>query len=222
MKVLKEFIKSFFAKHNVILQYFSKDKADIFLLIRKIRKEKDFELSYSEAYMVYECVSNTMKLEGDIAEVGVWKGRSAKLISEVKGNRSLHLFDTFEGLPEVDHNLDTNFSKGEYSSSLENVKKYLSNYSNVFFHKGMFPATAKAVTDKKFSLVHMDVDLFQSTFDALEFFYPRMVRGGVIISHDYPDQEGVKKAIDQFYKNKPETIIKMIGSQCIIVSQGTH
>lgn len=59
---------------------------------------------------------------------------------------------------------------------------------------------------------------FQSILDCLEFFYPRMSHGGIILSHDYTFK-GVKRAFDEFFKDKPEVVIKLFGSQCMVVKQ---
>lgn len=176
-------------------------------------------LSNIEAYQIYITVKKTEKISGDIAEVGVYKGASAKLICEAGGDKSIHLFDTFEGLPEISDKDDSErFHKGEYSVMLENVKNYLKSYPNVYFYKGIFPASADTAKNKNFSFVHLDVDLYQSTLDCLNFFYPRMSRGGAIISHDYPGSKGVKKAIDEFFDDKPEIIIEPGGcGQCLIL-----
>ena len=50
-----------------------------------------------------------------------------------------------------------------------------------------------------FSFVHLDVDLYQSTKDGLAWFYPRLNRGGILISHDYSNADGVRKAFDEFF-----------------------
>ena len=61
------------------------------------------------------------------------------------------------------------------------------------------------------------MDTYKSTKDCLGFFYPRMNRGGVIVSHDYfGPAKGVTKAFDEYFQNKQETLIKMPGSQCMI------
>ena len=90
----------------------------------------------------------------------------------------------------------------------------------MFIYKGWFPATAGPVEDRRFSLVHLDVDLYQSTLDALDFFYGRLVRGAVLISHDYNSIScpGVSKAFKEFLADKDEAPIEMGGtSQCIFV-----
>jgi len=71
---------------------------------------------------------------------------------------------------------------------------------------------------KKFAFVHLDVDLYQSTQDCLEWFYPRMSRGGVIVSHDYLSAtQGVKRVFDEFFADKPEPILELSGSQCLVI-----
>jgi hypothetical protein len=68
-----------------------------------------------------------------------------------------------------------------------------------------------------FSFVHLDVDLYQSTLSGLEWFYPRLNRGGVLISHDYTIAKGVRKAFDEFFIDKPECLIELSGSQVAFV-----
>src|SRR2546430_11261444 len=51
---------------------------------------------------------------------------------------------------------------------------------------------------------HIDVDLYTSTLACLEFFYPRLVPGGILLSHDYSLLTGVKAAFTEFLAGKPE------------------
>ena len=142
-----------------------------------------------------------------VACVGVYRGGSAKLICEVKGSRTLHLFDTFNGLPDLSMMDDPRqFHKGQYPSSFKDVKTYLKKYSNIYIYKGLFNLNAEQVKNKKFSLVHLDVDLYQSTLSCLKFFYSKVNKGGVIISHDYY-APGVKKAFDEFFKAFKEALV---------------
>lgn len=169
-----------------------------------------------EMMMLYLTARAMKATEGDFAELGVSTGGSAKLISEVKGDKVLHLFDTFEGLPDTSAH-DTHLSRGQYLCALPAVKEYLRSYSNIRYYQGLFPGTASAAASARFSFVHLDVDLYQSTLDGLAFFYPRMSKGGVIISHDYSTVPGVKKAFDEYFKDKPETVLELPTSQCMVV-----
>jgi hypothetical protein len=201
----------------VIISYSDHERSKVIDLTSRIKKEAAMLLGFSEAYQIFMAVKRTGKIKGDIAEVGVYKGGSAKLICEAKGSRTLHLFDTFEGIPKVDEIDAPLFSKGEFAALLGDVKYYLKTYEGVYFYKGLFPATAEPVKDKKFSFAHFDVDTYESTLDCIKFFYPRMSKGGIIISHDYISAPGVRKAFDEFFKDKPEPIIEMSGTQCLIV-----
>lgn len=206
-------------KNGVILYYDDPQRSKVINFIKRIKLEVKLLMEINEAYQVYMAVKNTKKIKGDIAEVGVYRGGSAKIICEAKGDKPLHLFDTFEGIPELSK-MDTGYyHKGEFPASLKDVKTYLKKYHNVHFYKGLFPSTAKPISNKKFSFVNIDVDIYESTFNCLEFFYPRMNGGGIIVSHDYinANAAGVRKAIDNFFKDKPEPVIEISGSQCLIV-----
>lgn len=204
--------------YGVISWYREPDRKRVLDLIEKIKKENDVLLQDNEAYQIYMAVKRTEKIKGDIAEVGTYRGGSAKIICEAKGNRVLHLFDTFEGLPELSPNDNPQqFHKGQFIASFEDVKNYLKNYPNVHFYKGLFPSTADPIKNKKFSFVHLDVDLYETTLASIKFFYPRMNKGGIILSHDYINAPGVRKAFDDFFKDKTEPVIEMSGRQCLIV-----
>ncbi len=200
----------------VVISLRDAERSKIVNLIRQCKKESVMLLATYEAYQIVTSVQNTSKIEGDIAEVGVFKGGSALLICKVKGDKVLHLFDTYEGLPEAEE-IDNQYFKGEFAAPLEEVKHSLRECQNVYFYKGLFPATATPVKDKKFSFVHLDVDIYKSTSECLKFFYPRMSRGGIIISHDYFFAHDVRTAFHEFFKDKPEPIISISGNQCLIV-----
>ena len=185
-------------------------------IVERIKSETIVELFSIEACQLFTLIESTAKLEGEIAEVGTYNGGSAKIICEAKRSKPLHLFDTFEGIPEVEEIDAWRFSVGQYAASLEALKDYLGEYPNVFFYKGVFPETATPVEEKAFSFVHLDVDTYKSTLNGLKFFYPRMCRGGVILSHDYLTARGVTQAFDEFFEERPEPVIALTGRQCMM------
>ncbi len=211
-----ECINYYLLKIRLALQYYYYADKKILDLINVLRFNNKLLLTIPESLQIYDCAKSALKIKGDFAEVGVYRGGSAKLISKVLDNRKLHLFDTFEGLPEASDN-DEYFKLGEYSASLDEVRKLLKPIKNIIFYKGLFPKSSNKLKSSKFAFVHLDVDLFQSTKDSLEYFYPRMSKGGIILCHDYPISVGVNKAINKFFKDKPETVIKMVGNQALIV-----
>jgi O-methyltransferase len=206
------------ATRGRISHYGCADRKDFSRVLKKIRSETELLLEDIEAYHIYMAVKRTEKVPGDIAEVGVYKGGSAKIICTAKGDRPLHLFDTFEGLPKVDDvDMVWPFYEGKFTASYDSVRDYLNTERNVFLYKGIFPATSGPVKDRLFSLVNLDVDTYESTTGCLEFFYQRMSPGGIILSHDYITAPGVRKAFDEFFCEKPEPVIETAGSQCLVV-----
>jgi len=204
--------------HNLLFsdQIYEKFGSE-FLKILEAVKEKCF-MDDDEKYTLYSSMKAVSQLDGSIAEVGTYKGGSAKILCELKDQKKIHLFDTFEGLPQPS-NKELVKAGWLSDTSLKSVKNYLLEYNNVFFYKGCFPQTARNLTSEKFCLVHLDTDLYQSTLDSLEFFWPKMVKGGRIISHDYNaiEVDGVKQAFKEFFKVCPEILIEIADTQILVV-----
>jgi len=199
-----------------ILYYRDFFQQDIFKLIQRIKVENDLVMKDVEAIQLYKCVASTRKIKGDIAEIGTYNGASAKIICEAGKGKNIYLFDTFKGIPHIGK-YDKAFHKGQFKGSYEFVQNYLKNYPNISIYKGLFPNTAKPIEDNKFSFVNLDVDTYQSTLDCLNFFYIRMSKGGIILSHDYVNAEGVRNAFNQFFNDKPEIIIQLTGTHVMVV-----
>lgn len=193
-------------------------------LYATLLRERAVVQPLEDFYNLYQLALRTQKLPGELAELGVYRGGSAKLLSLLKGDKELHLFDTFEGMPAVRPSVDLHRAGDFADTSLEGVQRYLSGFSRLVFYKGIFPESAKPLAAKptQFSFVHLDADIYEPTKAGLQFFYPRMVQGGVIISHDYRNLRcpGVKKAFDEFFADKPEPVIELWKTQCLVVKLG--
>lgn len=155
------------------------------------------------------------RLSGDFVECGVFKGHSAYIIlsilSENGFSGEFHIFDSFEGglsdKVEKDKNLRFRLTEKQiqkelnaFCSTEDEVKSCLRGFNLFRLYKGWIPSRFNEVEDRKFSFVHIDVDLYEPTFDSINFFYPRLVKDGVIICDDYGYTQfpGAKKAIDEF------------------------
>jgi O-methyltransferase len=154
---------------------------------------------------------------GAFAELGVWQGSSAKLLRRLAPDRRLYLFDTFSGFDAADAADDpSGTSAGFFSdTSLERVQRFVGT-DNVVYCVGRFPETADRIPeDECFAVVHIDMDLYESTKQALEYFYPRMAKGGLVIIHDYAGGSwpGVAAATDEFLAARPERPI-VIPDRC--------
>ena len=164
--------------HYVLTRYEAKHRASWMDRVTSVKRERTLLLNHGEACQLISAVTATEKLGGDMAEVGVAYGASAKLIAEYSPTRTLHLFDTFEGLPAVSRRDNEKFAAGQFRSAVDDVRQYLVG-KNVRFYKGLFPHTAEPVKDRVFSFVHLDADLYESTMAALRFFYPRLCSGAI-------------------------------------------
>ncbi len=120
-------------------------------------------------------------------------------------------------MPDTDTQDESYFRQGHFAAQAEEVKLYLKSYSDVDIYKGLFQDTRFNIENGRFSLVHLDVDIYQSAIECLEFFFHRVVQGGVILSHDYTTSKGVRKAFDEFFKDKAEGIIELAGTQYCMV-----
>ncbi|MCA9214143.1 MAG: class I SAM-dependent methyltransferase [Planctomycetales bacterium] len=186
-------------------------------LIKRVRRERRTLTTAFESYHIHSLAQACRNLKGDFAEVGVYEGASAALICNVKADKTLHLFDTFDGLPESTDPDRSIHKKNQYAVKFDAVRQYLSQYGGVEFYRGMFPETAAAVEEKNFAFVHFDVDLYESTRSCLEFFYQRMTPGGIMLSHDYSILTGVQQAFHEFLRDKPEGLIELNTTQCMVV-----
>lgn len=189
-------------------------------LINQTRKQRKWLLTSNEAFLIHSLAKAQSQIPGALAEVGVFEGGSARMICESKGEAPLHLFDTFSGLPPAgEHDAPAHRDKKNlYACSLASVQEYLSTFPNVHFHEGVFPhSTGNVPPDEFFSFVHLDVDLYESTINCLDYFYPRMRSGGVILSHDYSILHGVRKAFSEFFHDKPEQLIELPTTQCMVL-----
>jgi O-methyltransferase len=152
-------------------------------------------------------------IPGVFAEVGVWRGDVSRVIHLQAPHRTLHLFDTFSGFPDCDlENANPGDAMRFRDTSVAHVKSRMGNTDNVLFHVGRFPDTTKGLDQEMFSFVLLDLDIYKPTLAALDFFYPRLSRGGYCFIHDYNSPESnhaVERASSLFFSNKPELLIEV-------------
>ena len=143
-------------------------------------------------------------IEGDFAELGVWKGNSAAVLAEfaTKTGKHLFLFDTFSGFDGRDLvGTDVNHKRAFSDTSVDYVRETVGHGEITTYLQGFFPSTiTDEVRARTFALAHIDCDLYEPMKAALEFFYPRMPRGGMLILHDYSSGTwaGAAQAVNEF------------------------
>jgi len=179
--------------------------------------------SLDRKYTLDQLLKQSLHLNGDIAECGVWKGDSAYLMCQAHRNsgRVVHLFDSFEGLSNPDSRDGNYWVAGALSSPEQVLRDTLSGFGNYRAYKGWIPERFGEVADKTFSFVHVDVDLYQPTFQSLSFFYGRIEPEGMILMDDYGFNScpGAKRAADEFFSDKPEQIMMLSTGQAFVVKR---
>jgi len=154
------------------------------------------------------------QVNGDFAELGVYRGNSAAVLAHYarQNGRKVFLFDTFEGFSSDDlTGIDGNKTRAFRDTSIDLVSQIVGTES-IEYLQGYFPESiTKNVADRHFAVVHLDCDLYEPMKAALGFFYPRLSAGGIMIMHDYsnPHWIGAKAAIDEFRHKISEGLILM-------------
>ena len=169
---------------------------------------KSFELAVKEI--------RKRKLEGAVAEVGVFRGEFAQYINQAFPNSTCYLFDTFEGfnaneaLSEMKSgNCTDAFVEAYKQTNIGTVLGRMKYLDNVVIKQGYFPESLDGLEDK-FIFVSLDVDFENSIYEGLKYFYPRLRGGGIIFVHDYnSDLLGVEKAVDRYEQEEQIRLCKM-------------
>lgn len=149
---------------------------------------------------------------GDFAELGVYHGNSAAVLAHYarQATRQTILFDTFGGFDSRDFvGPDRNPPPAFADTSVESVRRLVGD-DRVRYLPGWFPASVPPdLLDARFSIVHLDCDLYAPIKAGIEFFFPRLSAGGLMVVHDYsnPHWVGVKQAVDEFLASREERLV---------------
>lgn len=176
--------------------------------------------SFDRKYTLLQFLKLIKNLKWDTVECWVFKWATSYLIlKNIDKNKKHHIFDSFEWL-SLPKSIDwTHWQKNSLSCSLDYVKKNLSDFENVAYHKWWIPYKFEDVKDVIFSFVHIDVDLYQPTKDSLDFFYSRLEKWGIIICDDYwfSTCPWAKKAVDEFILKEWIDLLDLTTWQAIII-----
>ena len=161
------------------------------------------------AKQIHDC-----RIEGSIAEVGVYKGDFTVIIDREFQSETLYLFDTFSGFMDIDLEQDETIrnKKGEKNKFKDTSEEYvlnrLRNPGRVVIKSGYFPNSFDAY-EEIFSFVSIDLNLYNPVYDALEIFYQRLARGGIIMVSDYyaPFYKGTHDAVNDWGMKHGKTVV---------------
>jgi hypothetical protein len=180
-------------------------------------------------FVLVQLARSVLGLEGSTAECGVYTGVGSALICktlmETYGEKDRHFgFDSFEGVAEPGEadrsSLATWWKKGDLATPIEVARGRLEEFPFSELVTGWMPEcfSTSAARDHRFRFVHVDVDLHDATRDSLEFFYPRLVPGGVVLldDHGFASCPGARKAAQDFFADKPEPVIELPTGQAFV------
>ncbi len=172
------------------------------------------------------------RIDGDIVECGVWRGGSMmlaarRLVERGDTGRRLWLYDTFAGMPapsEHDVARDGRPAVETFAeraidrqsshwcrSPLDEVRVNLATTgypeARVTFVGGLVEETIPASAPARIALLRLDTDWYNSTRHELEHLYPRLAVGGVLIIDDYGHWEGCRRAVDEYFAERPAPLL---------------
>ena len=193
------------------------------------------------AYQLARYAESTAKLPGRRVECGVLRGLSALLIAATLRKAApgfalndLYLIDSFEGLSAM-HPADAvrpaggGSQTGTYSmreggfsdTSAAHVREVMASYGGCSILQGWIPEVLESLPESSWAFVHLDVDLYEPTLGALEYFVPRVVQGGVVINDDYlsPLFPGAGQAWDEYFEQSGLPFVVLDSGQAVFVNR---
>lgn len=208
-------------------------KDELFLEAYKLGKSTDIGV-FKEAefhwrsHVLCWAASNAMRLKGDFIECGVNTGMFARTIMHYISfqylSKQYYLLDTFAGLDERYSTPDEmihskNMGYHNQNNLFEHVCAIFNKYNNVNIIKGAIPETLSQVKSEEVCFLSIDMNCVYPEIEALEFFWNKIVNGGIIVIDDYgyPGHENQKKAHDAFAKKYNIKILSLPTCQGIII-----
>lgn len=186
-----------------------------FFLFKKQSNKEDFKISSligrRRMKMLFEFAQSCCDLPGAVAEVGVYKGGSLKVLADIFTDKQVFGIDTFEGMPNTALDFDGHQAGDFADTSYEAIRDIFRNYHpNAIILKGFFPDNIIDKLPDEFCFVHVDCDIYRSVKDCCEFFWPRLVQGGIMVFDDpcSPWLVGATKAFNEFDFDGGEVICK--------------
>ena len=180
-------------------------------------------------FTLFQLVRYVTRIPGDTVECGAYHGMSSYVILSSMGDstRTHHIFDSFEGLsaPSIADCVDDpgvfRWKANDLAISEAIVHRNLASFDNIRLHRGWIPERFTDVETNRFCFVHIDVDLYQPTLDSMEFFFPRLNPGGVLLCDDYgfASCPGAKRAVDEFAERRSQSIIHLTTGQAFLIKQ---
>jgi len=204
-------------------------------------EDKDFREIYQSVYAstlvdIYRCyeiwslVEEASKLPGKAAllEVGVWRGGTSAIIAKklalLGSNEILYAADTFTGVVKSTKK-DSSYNDGEHNDTdIDAVKKMLRDdlrLQNISILQGIFPEDTQHLipTDTWFRFCHIDVDVYKSSEDIVNWIWDRLLPGGIILFDDYGfiTCDGITQFVNEQRRKKDRLFIYNLNGHALLI-----
>ncbi|MEE2700251.1 MAG: TylF/MycF/NovP-related O-methyltransferase [Bacteroidota bacterium] len=178
-------------------------------------------------FELWSLIQQCQKLEfGSIIEIGVWRGGTGALIAKQAKDCGIsvpvYLCDTFTGVVKAGSE-DSNYQGGEHADTSRTIVEGLLDkldLNNVKIMQGVFPEDMLSNFEKeRFRFCHIDVDVFQSAKDVVDWIWPRMCKGGIIVFDDYgfSSCDGITKYVNEQMHRKDRLVFHNLNGHAIFV-----
>jgi len=165
-----------------------------------------------------------MRLPGDFVECGVNRGYlAASIIQYVKfaecHGRNFYLFDTFHGLVwDRVSERDKAAHFNEYQDVYQEVVEAFASFNNVIVVRGVVPDSLSTMKIERVAYLSIDMNCAEPERDAMEYFWPKMTPGGLIVIDDYgfSGHEYQKELADQFAAKRGVQVLSLPTGQGLI------
>jgi O-methyltransferase len=177
-------------------------------------------------YELWQLLPQTAGLHGAIIEVGVWRGGTGALLAErarssgIQAN--IYLCDTFQGVVKAGE-ADPRYSGGEHATGIgpaRDLAEVQFGLKNVRFLTGIFPEqTANLVSETSIRFCHIDVDVYQSARETLEWVWERLEVGGIVVYDDYgfTQTAGVTRHVNEQVGLPDRRVIYNLNGHAVII-----
>lgn len=183
-------------------------------------------VDHYRCFELWKLVQQTCGLGGDILEIGVWRGGTGCLMAAAakmtRQSPQVILCDTFSGVVKASA-MDPGYVGGEHSdASPEQVRELAAKLGtdNILILQGIFPEeTAAQVQDRRFNLCHIDVDVYDSARDVLDWVWPRLLVGGVVVFDDYggTETDGITQFVNERFGQPGCLILHNLNGHAVMV-----
>ena len=178
-------------------------------------------------YELWQLVAEAGKLVGgDLIEVGVWRGGTGALIASkcqmIGLQGEVYLCDTFRGVVKAGSR-DAGYLGGEHADTSKAAVTGLCdrlNLKHVRILEGIFPEeSGESLAERRFRFCHIDVDAYQSANDIVQWLWPRLLPGGIIIYDDYGfyNCAGITGFVNEERRKTDRVVIHNLNGHAIVI-----